>query len=1118
MAWSAGLAREHNWTTHESTKNQEMQIIVPIYVREKRGRGTAAPISARPLFFNGPKASGSELGRVIATLQNKKLRVGLNELTRNNQHDELLSWHHPDEVNDKVIKLNLDLRDGTANLRVMLVTVRRHGRMFAFSPSLPDLWFDVEPGESVEDRAQEVYESHFRARRKENPDYPIERHSIEGRAWVDYLAIDILRQRQSKPKPDPLRALLGGDDVSDGAAQLRQVGRCLNWLDTSELTQPIGVDDDVRRLCQLLEVGDRRGVVLVGPSGSGKSARVEGAVRRRASRQKANTHGLIWQLSPARLISGMSYLGQWQERVLSILRHAYHFDHVLYFEDMLGLFEAGKTRDSAMCVADTLRAQLDVRPVRILAEMTNEAWSIFRERDRTLADRFVVLPTSALDKEKSMDILIGVRRRLEDRHRCRFDTDVLPEVVSMYDRFERTSVLPGKAAAALSRLAAKSKSKQVTRQDAILEFQSRSGLRPSIIDRRILINRESVTERIRQQVVGQDEPVNQLVQRVLVAAARLNDTSRPLGTYLLVGPTGVGKTQLAKAVANCLFDEGGLIRVDMNELSSPASAARLVGTFDAPDGLLTSAVRRRPHAVLLLDEIEKAHPAVLDVLLQAIGEARLSDARGRTVDLSGLLILMTSNLGTRESGRGRGFASGDNGQAIAAAHERAIREFFRPEFFNRIDGVLSFARLSPETMQSIAWMQFNEILKRDGLQRRSVLIDVDEAAIRQTAARGYDPAMGARALKRQIERDLVRPAAEVLAASSSEQPTLLRLYLEQGEVKTHWETLKFAERSFEIQQLSIEEFCEQAEKFLELIAAEKEDHTLSFEIGEQGLDPQLLENMTLRDSLLDCQNHLRQLRDAMDQPKMQRPQSTPVHIPHPGQATGMARYDPKLRTSLKDLQAIDDIQDYLSESLVMLAPGELDVQRDVLVDKLGRLHHQFQARGSASRWIIWLRFYGEDSQRSGFTDSIVSVRTRHTLASAITRWITQEEDLVIEEDQPSENLWGQVVSGALAFATVQQIQGSWMFVKDGRIEVADVRIRAVDESESLTDQFEQWEQQESRRPLEPVRRLIQADGPLVDLQTGAVVNAASNTSGLVKLLTMSRRNIDFLIQDHEVPS
>ncbi len=630
------------------------------------------PIAARPLFHPTPDKSGAELGRVIAALTDK-LRVLLSDLTREAQHDELLSWHHLESIGSKLVKLRLDLRDSTADLKVLLATLRRHGKVLAFSPSVPGLWFDVGRGESLEARAQEVFQAHFRERRKEDPGYEVARHSIEGRAWIDHVTIDVLPQVQTKKPSDPLRAFLGGEDVSDGAAELRKTSRCLNWIDIDELAEPIGVEDDVTRLMHLLDVGDRRGVVLVGPPGSGKTARIEGTVRRRRKRSQSATHALVWQLFPARLISGMSYLGQWQERVLAIIRHAHRYDHVLYFDDLLGLYEAGKTRDSSMCVADTLRAQLDVYPIRVLAEMTGEAWAIFRERDRTLADRFVVMPTEALDADKSLGILIGVQRRLEAGRRCRFDLDVLPEVVSMYDRFERSAVLPGKAAAALARLAARSERRKVTRDNAVGEFQSRSGLQASIIDRRIQIDRESVTARIRRQVVGQNEPVAKLVDRVLVAAARMNDTSRPLGTFLLVGPTGVGKTQLAKAIATCLFDDDGLIRLDMNELSSPAAASRLIGTFDAPDGLLTSAVRRRPNAVLLLDEIEKAHPTVLDVLLQALGEARLSDARGRTVDLSGLLILMTSNLGTRESGRGRGFSEATDQGSIAEVHLRAAR-------------------------------------------------------------------------------------------------------------------------------------------------------------------------------------------------------------------------------------------------------------------------------------------------------------------------------------------------------------------------------------------------------------------------------------------------------------
>ena len=197
---------------------------------------------------------------------------------------------------------------------------------------------------------------------------------------------------------------------------------------------------------------------------------------------------------------------------------------------------------------------------------------------------------------------------------------------------------------------------------------------------------------------------------------------------------------------------------------------------------------------------------------------------------------MTSNLGSRESGRGRGFADAEDQLAIAEVHDRAVRDFFRPEFFNRIDGVLSFQRLSLETMEKIAWMQFKEILRRDGLQRRSVLIDIAPEAIRQSAARGYDPAMGARALKRQIERDLVRPAAEVLASSSTDQPTLLRLFLEDGKVQTRWQSVSYVEQPAAAPQYSIDQLCDLAAKHHDEIAVKIDGGPLRFEMNDGGMD------------------------------------------------------------------------------------------------------------------------------------------------------------------------------------------------------------------------------------------------------------------------------------------
>jgi ATP-dependent Clp protease ATP-binding subunit ClpA len=1105
-----------------------MRINVPLYITQRRSDGRSA-VHARPLFFSRPEKSGRDLGRVLAGLTND-LRVLLSDVARSDSHADLLRWHQADPIQSQVTKLHLDLRESTAKLKIILVTLHRFDRRLVFSPSLSDLWFDVMPGEDVEQRASEVYESHFRPIVKENPDFQVSKISVEGKAWIDEVTIDVTPRSAPRTSTDPLRAFLGGEDVSDGAAELQKTGRCLNRVDIDQLAVPIGVDKDLRRLMRLLDGGDRRSVVLVGPPGSGKTARIEGVARMRREEKRSATEGLIWQLSPPRLISGMSYLGQWQERVLAILQHAHRRDHVLYFDDFLGLFEAGKTRDSVMCVADTLRAQLRIEPVRLLTEMTAEAWAILRERDRTLADQFVVVPTAAMDSSQSMKIMVGVRQRLEAAGDRSFEWAVLPEVVSIYDRFDRGSVLPGKAVAALYRLANRKSGMKISRSDAVTEFQSRSGLKPSIIDRNQSISRESVLDRIRTQVVGQDEPVRQLVDRVMIAAARLNDTSRPIGTFLLVGPTGVGKTQLAKAVATCLFDDGGLIRLDMNELSSPAAASRLVGTFDAPDGLLTSAVRRRPNAVLLLDEIEKAHPSVLDVLLQALGEARLSDARGRTVDLSGLLILMTSNLGARTSGRSSGCTAADDARKIRENHSKAVKEFFRPEFFNRIDGVLHFERLSADTMESIALMQFRQILQRDGLQRRNVLIDIDPDAIRLTASRGYDPAMGARALKRQIERDLISPAAKVLAETTTDRPMLLRLRRDDEAIHPHWEAIEYLHDQDSAKPLSNDQLCDQASIWIDSIEGEIQGGPLSFDLGEDGLDPEVLEKMTLRDSLMECRHSLGELNEILQQPKMQRPQSTPVES---GSVPPSFRFMPPSRTHFRDLQAIDDIQDFLKESLVVSQPSDIDPLRESLINQLGRLHDQLAARGRPQRYLLWGQWFGDAIGETQSADKLVEGRNQRNkavdhviLKKVIADWVEQSENLAVTISDTGN--FAMEVSGAMAAASVVQACGSWLFIDErGQMQMGDVRMSPWRADMTMEQQYEQCLRDAIHLPVSPVRRIIQKGRPMIDLSTGAAVQidmraadsgqfrigaeVGAKMLAMTRLLEKSRQSTGFLV-------
>ena len=555
---------------------------------------------------------------------------------------------------------------------------------------------------------------------------------------------------------------------------MQRVGRCLDWLYPDELDRALLRDTEVDELFRLLAAPDRRPVLIVGPRQCGKTTLLHEVVFRRVADRKSPfvNRDCTWLLSPQRLISGMSYVGQWENRLLGILKHAKKRHYVLT-DDLVGLFvrNLGELDTAPPSAKPFLE-----RRVRVVGEITPEGLRVLQERDRSFADLFHVLPVRELPDAETLRVLIGVQRRLEGKFRCGFDVDALPAVIDLQRRYERTGAFPGKAARMLTRLAVKADADRaagektdeprdpstpavtVTRDGVLTEFQAQSGLSVQFLDRRARLNREDILSAIQTQVIGQDEAVEAAGDVIAVAKARLNDPDRPLAAFLFLGPTGVGKTETAKAVARYLFgDADRLVRFDMNEYVNPGSAARLVGTFDQPEGLLTTAIRRQPFAVVLLDEIEKADPEVFDLLLQVLGEGRLTDALGRTADFTNGIIILTSNLGVRESEAQVGFREG--GSAAAASYVRAAERFFRPEFFNRLDRVLPFRRLSRDHTRKIADRLVTDVLNREGFRQRKCVLNVTPAAVERVIDAGYDPFLGARAMKRAVERQLTQPAA-----------------------------------------------------------------------------------------------------------------------------------------------------------------------------------------------------------------------------------------------------------------------------------------------------------------------------------------------------------------------
>ena len=353
-----------------------------------------------------------------------------------------------------------------------------------------------------------------------------ERFTAKTRQWVSSLEIDVHPEpRLAKPAESLLALLGGGGEKPSGQAELQRVGRCLDWLYPDELDRPVLRDADVVELDRLLAAPDRRPVLLLGPPRVGKTAVVHGAVRRRMGRATSPhvaKHN-VWLLSPPRLISGMMYVGQWEGRVTAIVEEAIKRDHVLYVDDVLGLYSAGRSRDADLTVADVLRPYVERRAFRLLAEMTPEAFRVLQERDRGLADQFHVLPVRPTTPEQTRRVLFDVAAAARGPAPLPVRVGRAAAGGDLTDRYAREAAQPGKGAELFRQLAGKRAGQDVGRADVLAEFRDRSGLSVDFLDDRATLRRADVVTALRRTIAGQDEAVDAMADAVVVAKARLND-------------------------------------------------------------------------------------------------------------------------------------------------------------------------------------------------------------------------------------------------------------------------------------------------------------------------------------------------------------------------------------------------------------------------------------------------------------------------------------------------------------------------------------------------------------------------------------------------------------------
>ena len=743
-----------------------MNFSVPILVNQTRG---AEPVYlARPLFHPGPEASGKLLERVLSKL-GSALRKELTTLAQSHRLEELSNYAFSPTLYEQTFRVELHHKKRTVKGNFLVVVLPEQQPRVAFCPDLPDLWFHVPRGADLKSRLLEALD-HFYTRGG-----GAELENEHGRrSWVSELELSF-RVPEVPPKPgsDPNRMILGSSPVNSGWMELERVGRNLDDQFPHDLNACLCRQAETDRLERALKRKERTPQLVVGPRKVGKTSLLHEMVRRYRV-EKGGHERRFWLLSPQRLISGMSYVGQWEARLLAILKHAAQKDLVLVLDDLLGLFSAGVSRDSNLCVADVLKPYLQRGEVRILAEATPESLSILREKDRGFADLFWLTYLSETSERDTLRIALEEIRSGERLHACAFELEALTAAIDLQRRYVRDAVFPGKSASFLRKLAARHRGETIDRDAVIDYFHSLSGIDGRLLQDRAVLHREEVHHELQEQVMGQPAAVDAATDAVMMAKARLCDPSRPIASLLFVGPTGVGKTECAKALARFLFnDEARMIRFDMNEYVSPYSATRLVGTFHQPDGLLTSAVRRRPFCVLLLDEIEKAHHEVFNLLLQLLGDGRLTDARGRTVDFTQAIVVMTSNLGVREASKPIGLRNRRNEEGLA--YVRAVEQFFPPELFNRLDRVVPFGRLSRADTEVLAQRQLSKILAREGLVRRQCLLHVSAAAMEKIVDLGFHPHLGARALKRSIESSISAPVSARLTEMKPHAPTVIAI-------------------------------------------------------------------------------------------------------------------------------------------------------------------------------------------------------------------------------------------------------------------------------------------------------------------------------------------------------
>ncbi|MFK7794451.1 MAG: ATP-dependent Clp protease ATP-binding subunit ClpA [Gammaproteobacteria bacterium] len=588
------------------------------------------------------------------------------------------------------------------------------------------------------------------------------------------------------PEMDP-----DGDYQEQDVKPLEKYATNLNALAASGKIDPlIGRAHEIERTMQILCRRRKNNPLLVGEAGVGKTAIAEGLAKKIVDGEVPEVlkDSVIYSLDLGGLVAGTKYRGDFEKRLKGVLKQLSDEEGaILFIDEIHTIIGAGAASGGVMDASNLIKPQLATSELKCIGSTTYQEYRGIFEKDRALARRFQKIEVSEPSVDETFQILKGIRSQFEGHHKVKYSDKALKAAAELSERYITDRFLPDKAidvideaGAAVMLKSATSRKKSITVKDVegiIAKIARIPSKNVSHSDTELLKNLE---RNLKLVVYGQDQAITTLATSIKMSRSGLGDDEKPIGSFLFAGPTGVGKTEVTRQLSNALGIE--LVRFDMSEYMERHTVSRLIGAppgyvgFDQ-GGLLTDAVLKAPHSVLLLDEIEKAHPDVFNLLLQVMDHGTLTDANGRQVDFRNVILVMTTNAGAQEISRSTvGFTNQDH----SSDGMEIIKRMFTPEFRNRLDAIIQFEGLDKSTIGSVVDKFIAQLESQ--LSEKKVDLIVDEDARVWIGDEGYDPQMGARPMSRVLQEHIKRPLSEEILFGDLAKGGTVRVTVQEGKL------------------------------------------------------------------------------------------------------------------------------------------------------------------------------------------------------------------------------------------------------------------------------------------------------------------------------------------------